>query len=162
MRTVTNIVWKCIELTALTAFSIMLILVIAQVVFRYLLQISVPWTEEAARWIYAWQVFLGSTIAMRERLHLRLTLLVDRFAGRPRALLECCAAALSLCFFGGIVWGSLAMIRAVSAVDAGSFRLSMSYLYLSIPIGLVGILFLTGRDVLTFLAAFVRPRASEG
>ena len=162
MRTLTNSLWKCVEVTALVAFSLMLILVIAQVMFRYFLQISVPWTEEVARWFYAWQVFLGSTIAMRERLHLRLTLFVDRFAGRPRAFLECCAAALSLVFFGGIVWGSFAMIRAVSAVDAGSFRVSMSYLYLSIPVGLMGILFLTGRDVLAFAKEFVRPRANEG
>jgi TRAP-type transport system small permease protein len=160
MRTLTNSLWKCIEVTALVAFSLMLILVIAQVIFRYFLQISVPWTEEAARWFYAWQIFLGSSVAMRERLHLRLTLFVDRFAGRPRALLECCAAALSLCFFAGIVWGSFAMIRAVSSVDAGSFRISMSYLYLSIPIGLMATVFLTGRDVLVFAKDLVRPRAS--
>lgn len=158
MRRLTDILWTLIEITALVAFSIMLMLVVAQVVFRYFLQISVPWTEEAARWFYAWQVFLGSSIAMRERLHLRLTLFVDRFSGRPRAGLELCAAALSLVFFGGIVWGSLVMIRAVSAVEAGSFRVSMSYLYLSIPVGLTAILLLGARDIMAFARIFFQPR----
>src|SRR5512134_982547 len=126
MRALTRFTWKLIEITALLTFSLMLILVVAQVVFRYFLQIAVPWTEEAARWFYAWQVFLGTSIAARERLHLRLTLFVDRFSGRPRAALDLLAAALSLVFFGGIVWGSVVMIGSVSAVEAGSFRMSMS------------------------------------
>jgi TRAP-type C4-dicarboxylate transport system permease small subunit len=140
----------------------MLILVVAQVVFRYFLQMAVPWTEEAARWFYAWQVFLGSSIAMRERLHLRLTLFVDRFSGKPRALLESLAAALSLVFFGGIVWGSLVMIRAVSAVEAGSFRISMSYLYLSIPVGLTAILFLAARDIKAFARNLFQLGSGDG
>jgi TRAP-type C4-dicarboxylate transport system permease small subunit len=158
MRTLTDGLWKLIEATALVAFSLMLILVVAQVMFRYFLQIAVPWTEEAARWFYAWQVFLGSSIATRERLHLRLTLFVDRFSGKPRAVLEIVATVLSLIFFGGIVWGSFVMIRAVSAVEAGSFRISMSYLYLSIPVGLTAILFLGTRDVIAFTRALFQPR----
>ncbi len=158
MRALTRFTWKLIEITALVTFSLMLILVVAQVVFRYFLQISVPWTEEAARWFYAWQVFLGSSIAMRERLHLRMTLFVDRFSGRPRAFLEVLSAALSLVFFGGIMWGGFVMIRAVSAVEAGSFRISMSYLYLSIPVGLAGLLLLTARDVMAFTRNLFQPR----
>lgn len=158
MRTLTDILWKLIEVAALAAFSLMLILVVAQVVFRYFVQIAVPWTEEAARWFYAWQVFLGTSIATREGLHLRLTLFVDRFSGRPRAALEILSAVLSLAFFGGIVWGSVVMIGSVSSVEAGSFRISMSYLYLSIPVGLMGLLLLTARDVLTFARNLLQPR----
>ncbi len=158
MRTLTDVVWRLIEVAALVAFSVMLILVVAQVVFRYFLQIAVPWTEEAARWFYAWQVFLGTSIAARQGLHLRLTLFVDRFSGRPRAALEFLSAALSLVFFGGIVWGSIVMIGSVAAVEAGSFRMSMSYLYLSIPVGLMGLLLLTARDVLAFARNLLQPR----
>jgi len=158
MRRLTNILWRLVEVAALTAFSVMLILVVAQVVFRYFLQIAVPWTEEAARWFYAWQVFLGTSIAAWEGLHLRLTLFVDRFSGRPRAFLDTASAVLCLVFFGGIVWGSLVMIGSVSAVEAGSFRLSMSYLYLSIPVGLLGLLLLTARDLLAFARNLLPPR----
>jgi len=82
MRTLIDFIWKIIDITALSAFVIMLALVTSQVVFRYVLQVSVPWTEEAARWFYAWQVFLGSALAMRARIHLRSRLL-DRFSADP-------------------------------------------------------------------------------
>jgi TRAP-type C4-dicarboxylate transport system permease small subunit len=158
MQTLIGRIWRCIEVTALFAFVVMLVLVTAQVVFRYLLQVSVPWTEEAARWFYAWQIFLGSSLAMRERLHLQITVLLDRFTGRPRACLDFFAALTGLGFLVGIVWGSLLMIRAVYPVQAGSFPISTSYLYLSIPVGLLAMLVIVAQDVADSARRFFHPR----
>jgi len=158
MRTLIDFIWKIIDITALSAFVIMLVLVTSQVVFRYVLQVSVPWTEEAARWFYAWQVFLGSALAMRARIHLQITVLLDRFSGRPRAFLDLLSALTGLAFLAGIIWGSLLMIRAVYPVQAGSFPVSTSYLYLSIPVGLIAMLVLAAQDVVGSVRECFRPR----
>ncbi len=158
MRNLTQLIWKVIDFTAMTAFVVMLVLVTSQVVFRYLLEVSVPWTEEAARWLYAWQVFLGSALAMRSRIHLQITVLLDRFSGRPRAVLDLLSALTGLCFLVGIIWGSLLMIRAVYPVQAGSFPVSTSYLYLSIPIGLIAMVVLAAHDVAGSARELFRPR----
>jgi len=158
MRNLVRLTWKVIDITALTAFVVMLGLVTSQVVFRYLLQVSVPWTEEAARWFYAWQVFLGSALAMRARIHLQITVVLDRFSGRPRALLDLLSALTGLGFLAGIIWGSLLMIRAVYPVQAGSFPISTSYLYLSIPVGLIAMLVLAAQDVVGSVRKCFRPR----
>ncbi len=158
MRTVARFTWKLIDVTALVAFAVMLVLVMSQVVFRYVIQVSVPWTEEAARWFYAWQIFLGSTLAMRDRLHLQITVLLDRFSGRPRAVLDFLTALTGLGFLAGVIWGSLLMIRAVYPVQAGSFPVSTSYLYLSIPVGLIAMLALAARDIVGSARRIVQPR----
>jgi TRAP-type transport system small permease protein len=158
MRNLTQFIWKVIDVTAMTAFVVMLMLVTSQVVFRYLLEVSVPWTEEAARWFYAWQVFLGSALAMRARIHLQITVVLDRFSGRPRACLDLLSALTGLGFLAGIIWGSLVMIRAVYPVQAGSFPVSTSYLYLSIPVGLIAMVFLAAHDVTGSVREICRPR----
>ena len=158
MHNLVRLTWKVIDITALTAFVVMLGLVTSQVVFRYLLQVSVPWTEEAARWFYAWQVSLGSALAMRARIHLQITVVLDRFSGRPRALLDLLSALTGLGFLAGIIWGSLLMIRAVYPVQAGSFPISTSYLYLSIPVGLIAMLVLAAQDVVGSVRKCFRPR----
>jgi len=158
MRTFIRLIWKIIDITALIAFVVMLVLVTAQVVFRYVLELSVPWTEEAARWFYAWQIFLGSSLAMRERLHLQITVLLDRFSGTPRAFLDLLTAVTGLAFLVGIIWGSLLMIRAVYPVQAGSFPVSTSYLYLSIPVGLIAMLALAAQDVVSSARRLFQPR----
>lgn len=150
-------IWKLIDVTALVAFSVMLALVTLQVVFRYIVRISVPWTEEAARWFYAWQIFLGSSLAMRERLHLQITVFLNRFSGTSRALLDLLTALTSLGFLAGIVWGSVLMMRAVYPVQAGSFPVSTSYLYLSIPVGLIAMLILTAQAVGESVRQLLRP-----
>jgi TRAP-type transport system small permease protein len=158
MRALINLTWKLIDITALTAFTVMLVLVMSQVVFRYVIQVSVPWTEEAARWFYAWQIFLGSSLAMRDRLHLQITVLLDRFSGKPRAVLDFLTALTGLGFLAGVIWGSLLMIRAVYPVQAGSFPVSTSYLYLSIPVGLIAMLALAARGVVGSARQIFQPR----
>jgi len=158
MPTFIRLIWKLIEFTALVAFAVMLVLVTLQVVFRYIIQVSVPWTEEAARWFYAWQIFLGSSVAMRDRLHLQITVLLDRFSGKPRAFLDLLTAIIGLGFLAGIIWGSVLMIRAVYPVQAGSFPISTSYLYLSIPVGLIAMLALAARDVVGSARQLFQPR----
>jgi len=147
MTRVARWVWIVVEHAALAAFVCMLVLVGAQVFFRYVLEVSVPWTEEAARWFYAYQIFLGCAIAARDGLHLKATILLDRFPPRLKAAVECCIAATGLIFVGGIIWGGAVMIWATSTVEAGSFSLSMSYLYFSIPVSFAIIFALTAKDL---------------
>jgi TRAP-type C4-dicarboxylate transport system permease small subunit len=158
MSTFIRLTWWLIEAVSLAAFAVMLILVTSQVVFRYLLEVSVPWTEEAARWFYAYQIFLGSALAMRERLHLQITVLLDRFSGKPKVFLEFLIALTGLGFLSGIIWGSLLMMRAVYPVQAGSFPVSTSYLYLSIPVGLLAMVVLSARDLVDSARQLFQPR----
>ena len=157
MRRVSERIWTIVDVTALTAFCAMLTLVTAQIFFRYCLQVSVPWTEEAARWFYAWQIFLGSAVAAREKLHLRVTILVDYLPIGVRSVLDLIVSLVGLLFWSGIVWGSLIMIRSVYPVQAGSFPVSTSYLYLSIPVGLIAMLGLLAFQVVQSARQVVRP-----
>ena len=157
MRRVGDVIWKIVDAAALVAFCVMLVLVTAQIVFRYCLQVSVPWTEEAARWFYAWQIFLGSAVAMRKRLHLKVTILIDHLPVAVQSVLDLLVGAAGLLFLAGIIWGSLIMIRTVYPVQAGSFPVSTSYLYLSIPVGLIAMLVLSVREVIQAARQVARP-----
>lgn len=48
-------------------FLAMLLLVVAQIVFRFALQISVPWTEDVGRLLFVYVVYLGASVAFHER-----------------------------------------------------------------------------------------------
>ena len=49
MKKIESIIVKLYELVSLACFFIMVVIVFLQVIFRYVLKISVPWTEEIAR-----------------------------------------------------------------------------------------------------------------
>ena len=66
------------------------IVVGGQVVLRYLFARPPVWGEEMARWLFAWNIFLGAAVLVRYEAHLTVGILTDRlspYANRWRKLL---------------------------------------------------------------------------
>ena len=138
MREYSNRFWRVIEAVVLVLFVSMFVLAGAQVLFRYYGRFRVPWTEEVARWIYVWQIFLGSGLAAWEGIHLKVDVLEMRLRHRrvASAVHNLAILVLSLLFLVGMLFGSIVMTLSVRGVTAGSFRLSQSIVYLALPVGL--------------------------
>ena len=47
-------------------------IVLAAVFFRYVINHSLPWSDEAARYLFVWLTLLGSSAVLRERAHIRV------------------------------------------------------------------------------------------
>jgi len=62
-----TIIEKFLGVVTMAGFLGMLLATGGQVLFRYALQISVPWTEELARILFIQTMFFGIAIAIRER-----------------------------------------------------------------------------------------------
>ncbi len=60
--------------------------VLMQVVLRFVFSTAAAWAEETAVYGMIFAVYLGATMAVRERAHIRITLLVSRL---PRRLQIC-------------------------------------------------------------------------
>lgn len=84
--------------------AIMLIitgLVFAQVVTRYVLQLSTPWLEELTRFLMIWMIMLGCAYAVRTRQHIVVNV-IETVIRSPRAqriyqgLLAICGLAFSV------------------------------------------------------------------
>jgi len=57
---------RALDLVAVLLFAAALILVNAQIVCRFVLSLSVPWTEEVSRLVFIWLAFLGAALGLRE------------------------------------------------------------------------------------------------
>lgn len=89
---------------AVTIAAIMLIisaLVFAQVVTRYVLQLSTPWLEELTRFLMIWMIMLGCAYAVRTRQHIGVNV-IETTISSPRAqriyqgMLAICGLAFSV------------------------------------------------------------------
>ena len=61
------------------AFSTLLIFV--QVIFRYVLNDSITWSEELARYIFIWMIWLGTSVSMKTKEHIRMDMLMNKVHG---------------------------------------------------------------------------------
>ena len=67
----------CVAMLAATV-----LLTVLQVVFRYVLDSPLSWSEELARWLFVWSVFLGCALLISQHKHMRMEFLVSRVSAQ--------------------------------------------------------------------------------
>jgi TRAP-type C4-dicarboxylate transport system permease small subunit len=81
----------------------MVVVVAAQVFFRYVLNQSLFWSEELARYILVWLTFLGASVAYRRNAHPRIELFNTRLGAPAARTLRIGAHLVAAAFFGLLV-----------------------------------------------------------
>lgn len=59
-----------VEKIIVLIFSVIIVTMFSQVVFRYLLNQSLYWSEEIVRYLFVWMVFIGGALVTREDGHI--------------------------------------------------------------------------------------------
>lgn len=113
---------------------VMTIIIALQIVYRYLLDDPLFWSEEAARFIFVWIVFLGASTAVRDRAHVGIAFLVDKLPPRPRVALALAFHLFVLFFLGAIFHYGARATRNVWDQDALTIDISFGIVYLAIPV----------------------------
>lgn len=70
------------ELICCTALVIIAVSVFAQVMARYVFELALHWTEEVAAMSMVWAVYMGASLCVRERFHIRILVAVHALPGR--------------------------------------------------------------------------------
>lgn len=73
--------------------------IILQVIFRYVLNNSLFWSEELARYLLVWLTFLGASCAYYRKVHPGIDLLTNHLNPKARPAMEIAVHTISLCLF---------------------------------------------------------------
>ena len=65
------------ELICCICLAVIAVAVFAQVVARYIFQVALHWTEETAAICMVWAVYMGASLCVRERFHIRIMVAVQ-------------------------------------------------------------------------------------
>lgn len=76
MSKLVKIISKVLDGAIVFALAIMVIIVFLNVFFRYVLDSGLTWSEELARYLFVWVIFLGAIVALKDKSHLGIDLLV--------------------------------------------------------------------------------------
>ena len=117
---------------------VMVLVVILQVLARYAFRVSIPWTEEAARYMLAYLTFVGAAIALKEGKHIVVTFLYERLSPGTRWSFDLAFHLLILLFLLAILKGGLTLLQGAWDVPTASMPwITMGQVYLILPIGLI-------------------------
>lgn len=112
-------------------------LVFVQVVMRYFFRNSIFWSEELARYIFLWQIWLGASYAAKEGRHLRIEIFKDFLGAKGKVLFECMATAIWFGFCVFLAWQSTELTKMLFARNqlSPAMRVPIAYAYASVPVG---------------------------
>jgi len=103
---------------------------------RYVVNHSLFWSEELARYLFIYLVFLGAAIALRREAHIRVSFFVDLL---PPGLQHAAAIAvdvLVLVFAGSVLWHSARLAGMVWTVPTAALMIPWTFVYLGILLGM--------------------------
>ncbi|MGM8930567.1 TRAP transporter small permease [Salinicola halophyticus] len=98
---------KCLQGAIVILMIALVVSVFIQVVSRYVLNSSVPWTEELARYILVYLTFIGAALAVHEKTHLNVDFFIEKLPEPVQAKLSAFSGlsiAVTSClliFYGG-------------------------------------------------------------
>jgi TRAP-type transport system small permease protein len=99
--------------SAVALFAATLVLVNVQIVCRFVLSISVPWTEEISRLLFIWLAYLGAAIGLREGTLIVIDTLPLMMGPRGRAVLDPIVRIVSLAVIVFLFGASIPLVRSV-------------------------------------------------
>ena len=115
-----------------------LLFIALQILSRYVLEVSMSWTEESSRFFLVWMVFVGSIVTLSKDENIKLTVLSSRMSGRALHGLLVLVYTVIIIFNVLFALGSYKMARLnweLPALTIPGF--SLGFLYIPSGIGAV-------------------------
>ncbi|MFD1039412.1 TRAP transporter small permease [Virgibacillus byunsanensis] len=116
---------------------VMFLLIISQIISRSILSNSISWSEELARYLMIWIVFLGAALALRERSLIAIELLTYPLKDKWKKRLQIVVYIICTIFFTFILIYGIDLLQFVKVQSSPTLPFSMAIPYASIPVSAV-------------------------
>lgn len=129
-----KIITKFLSSVIVVVFSILVISCVLQVFTRFVLNSSLSWTEELARYTFIWANMLGAILCTKNKSNATVSVVTDNLSVEKQVVLNKIVDVLSiiigliLLFYGSkVAW-------AVRTQLSPALRISMSFVYGAAPV----------------------------
>ena len=114
---------------------VMVIAVFLQVIFRYIVNNPLAWSEELSRYVFVWVSMIGASIGMKKKAHYGLDALYRLFQDKQRRALEIFVYSLISIFLLVLVYYGILWSKEIYLQKAPGLEISMAIPYAAIPVG---------------------------
>ncbi|KEI73411.1 TRAP transporter small permease [Endozoicomonas elysicola] len=149
MRAVDKILFKVLGAGAVISFTALILIVLLQVLARFVLPISPSWTEEASRFLFIYCVAFGAPLALLRNEYVSVDILVKKFSEKTSAILDKSIYILLVIFFAVICYHGITFAELGTIQTSPAMQITMILPYGSIAFSAV---FLTWFSLSQFLS----------
>ena len=159
------IVQPLIKLCKIAVISCVLsiaLIVSTSIFFRYVLNNSITWSEEVAKYLMVWMVFVGAPVAMVQSRHIAIEMFPNLFRPRIRALIFLIVnllIVLTMAFwtYRGFTYTVGGMSQVMSSFD----KIPLGVVFASIPFGSCIMMIISFQISLNQILVIIDPEKYE-
>lgn len=133
-----SLIGRVEEIFSSVSLALMTLITAVQVFNRYVLQNSLDWSEEFARYLFIWAVYVGCSYATQKDRHLEVTVLRHAFGGKVARYVTILAYLATIVFcVCAAVWGAkMVAFLAQTGQKTPALEISAYWVFLSVPVGM--------------------------
>ena len=132
-RKISNLIKGFINILIFLCMLSMILLVASQVLFRYVLKWSVPWTEEIARVFFVWIIFIGVALVEEEDGQIAVDMFIQKLPPKVYRIWKSFVLLLESVFVAVLFVGSIKSLKTVSLINLGTIP-NLDYRILYTPV----------------------------
>lgn len=123
------------EAYILIALSILTVVVIfIQVIMRYVIGASLVWSEEFARYLFIWMIYIGVSFGVKKQRHLSIDAFAMLFKEKGKIFMGMCANLAFLFFAVIITYYSYEVVMKVSRLSP-AMEIPLNWVYAAPMVG---------------------------
>lgn len=115
-------------------FMGMLVVAFMQAALRYLFDFGFSWTEELARYLQIWLVFLGAVLVFERLGHVSIHLFVNRLSPVWQQVATLSAQGLTFLFLGLLIYKGFFLVQFSWGTTSIALEAPTSLVYAAVPV----------------------------
>ena len=117
------------------AILVMTLVVLLNVIMRYVFSYSLTWTEEFARYLFIYITFLGAGLLTYERGHLFVEIIFNNLPHKTKKIVQLIIDAIVFGFAVYLVPSALTTMKVASGSFSTAMHIPMEYISMSVLFG---------------------------
>jgi TRAP-type C4-dicarboxylate transport system permease small subunit len=134
-RIIQFLLTKLVDYVSAFFISVISVLVISQVICRYVLNNPLSWSEELSRYLIIWLTFVGASLGVRRKGHIAIEVFIKLL---PRTFQRVChlmAEILVILFLAVLVWQGSKVVAVTMVFRSTALSIPQGYVFLAVPVG---------------------------
>jgi TRAP-type transport system small permease protein len=125
------------EWVMIICFVVLVITTFLQVIFRYVVNLSLSWADELARYVFVWLVFSGFVVSFARGEHAIMNFVVDLYRGKFRTLMLALIDALIIGLFVVLAVSGVMLMQVSIGQSTAGLGIPKLVVYAALPFGSV-------------------------
>ncbi len=121
----------------MTAYSYLALIILFEVIRRYMFNASSPWGEMTARYAFVYLAYIAAAEAIRLRKHIQIDLIIKKLSKRIRLIFDLYIDLLTTGLALLVIYYSVQVIKIQWQVDIvmEAADINMAFAHIALPIG---------------------------